>query len=439
MGKANRKHRAAKRVSQSDADLWVAQGVPVDREPSAGEIGNAIMAAAMQSAQGGVGGKTARGDSGIAKRFGVLFAGAGALTGEVGYGTQLAGQRIIGRAFEYGWLPADIAQAAQRRTDAFVSGFLIDVIAGYVRPFAAGTVHETWHAQFGELGADVWWSESATHISQWAAKHMLTAEEAMTAVVEALALLLLLPKMELIRPLPGTARPQSDVPHHVDEKVLGRVRGLLAKAESTSFPEEAEALSAKAQELMTKYAVDRVLVDADTSAVDLPGARRIWLDTPYTDAKALLIDAVANANRSRAIFMSDWGFVTIVGDDADLDAVEVLSTSLLVQATRAMIGIDNNETRTDARTFRKAFLVAYATRIGERLAAATAATIAQSAAPERLLPVLASHQLAVDNAFETLFPQSRSRGITIRSAEGWDAGRAAADRARLDARRTLDK
>ncbi|MFE3753475.1 DUF2786 domain-containing protein [Nocardia tengchongensis] len=33
------------------------------------------------------------------------------------------------------------------------------------------------------------------------------------------------------------------------------VRGLLAKAESTSLPEEAEALSAKAQELMTKYAL----------------------------------------------------------------------------------------------------------------------------------------------------------------------------------------
>ncbi len=356
---------------------------------------------------------------------------------EVEHGTHLAGQHVIASVFRNGWMPSDIASAAQRRGDTFVLEFLTDVIAAYVRPFAPDTIDETWRAQLGELGAEVWWSDSASQLSQWATKHMLTSEEALTTVVEALALLLLLPKLELIRPLPGAARPQS-VAHHVDEKVLGRVRGLLAKAESTSFPEEAEALSAKAQELMTKYALDRVSVDTDTSVVDLPGARRIWLDTPYTDAKALLIDAVANANRSRAIFLAEWGFVTIVGDESDLDAVGLLSTSLLVQATRAMIAIDIPESGTDARTFRKAFLVAYATRIGERLAAATAATIAQSTAPERLLPVLASHQLAVDNAFDTLFPQSRSRGITIRSAEGWDAGRAAADRARLDSRRGLE-
>lgn len=185
---------------------------------------------------------------------------------------------------------------------------------------------------------------------------------------------------------------------------------------------------------MTKYALDRVLVDADALVPDLPGARRIWLETPYVDAKALLINVVTNANRSRAIFASAWGFVTIVGDEGDLDAVELLSTSLLVQATRAMIASGNKETRSDearSRDFRKAFLVAYATRIGERLEAATAATIAESAEPERLLPVLASHQVAVDTAVDTLFPQARNRGIAIRSAEGWDEGRAAADRARF--------
>ncbi|MGW4533670.1 hypothetical protein ACWEOI_22255 [Nocardia sp. NPDC004340] len=169
--------------------------------------------------------------------------------------------------------------------------------------------------------------------------------------------------------------------------------------------------------------------------------RRIWLDTPYVDAKALLVDVVAKGNRSRAIVASEWGFVTIVGDDADLEAIELLTTSLLVQATRAMIasGQDTPDDGARSRIFRKSFLVAYATRIGERLAAATAATIAESPDSERLLPVLASHQLAVDAAFDALFPQARNRGITIRSAEGWDAGRAAADRAQLDARRPIGR
>ncbi|MGW4533705.1 DUF2786 domain-containing protein [Nocardia sp. NPDC004340] len=440
MGKPNRKHRAAKqRARQGGAEFWPAAG---GEPPTSEEIGNAVLAAAMASARIGAGSKTPRGDSVIAARFAEQTAARELPAPDLGYGVHLAGRHIIKRVFQHGWLPGDVQQAAQRRVDDFAVSFLVDVMADYVRPFAPATMDETWVEQIRAIEADTWWSDSEPHFGQWAAKHMLTVAEAVTTVVEALALLLLLPELELIRPLPGTARPRGSVHHHVDEKVLGRVRGLLAKAESTSFPEEAETLSAKAQELMTKYALDRVLVDADASVPDLPGARRIWLETPYVDAKALLVNVVAGANRSRAIVASAWGFVTIVGDEADLEAIELLTTSLLVQATRAMIASGNQETRGDearSRMFRKSFLVAYAARIGERLAAATAATIAESPEPERLLPVLASHQVAVDRAFDTLFPQARNRGITIRSAEGWEAGRAAADRARLDGQRRTDR
>lgn len=439
MGKPNRKHREAKqRAQQGGTDFWSARG---DEPPTAAEIADAITGIAMKSAQSGARGKTPQPDAAIARLFADHLAGHERLAALADEAMHLAGQHVVGRVFRNGWLPADIAEAARRRVDPFAASFLIDVIAAYMRPFAPDTVDETWLDQLLELGTQVWWSDSQPHLSQWATKQMLTQAEALTSGIEALALLILLPKLELIRQLPGSAR-RSEAHHHVDEKVLGRVRGLLAKAESTSFPEEAEALSAKAQELMTKYALDRVLVEADTAVPDLPGARRIWLDTPYVDAKALLIDVVAAANRCRGIFASAWGFMTIVGDEADLDAVELLSTSLLVQATRAMIATGNKQTRSDearSRTFRKSFLIAYATRIGERLAAANQASIAESAEPERLLPVLASHQIAVDTAFDTLFPQARNRSVAIRSAEGWDAGRAAADRARLDSRRSLDK
>ncbi|MFE6858304.1 DUF2786 domain-containing protein [Nocardia sp. NPDC057668] len=437
MAKPNRKHRAAKLAArQGGAEFWAILNGGADRPPTAQEIGNALVEVALQTVRLGNSGAV------FARTFGAQLAGEEQLAAEIAHGAGLAGQRVIAAVFENGWLPADVWEAARRRVDEFATGLLLDSMAAYIEPFARESVDETWLAQLEDIGARTWWSREEPHFEQWATRQMLTREEALTTVVEALALLVGLPKMERIRALPGKARPRTETPHHIDEKALSRVRGLLAKAESTSFPEEAEALSAKAQELMTKYALDRVLVEADAAAPDLPGARRIWLDTPYVDAKALLIDVVATANRCRAIFASDWGFVTIVGDDADLDAVELLSTSLLVQATRAMIASGNKESRSEearSRAFRKAFLVSYATRIGERLAAATAATIAESAAPERLLPVLASHEIAVNAAFEALFPRSRSRGIAIRSAEGWDAGRAAADRARLDSRRPIDK
>ncbi|MFI9505594.1 DUF2786 domain-containing protein [Nocardia sp. NPDC052566] len=383
-----------------------------------------------------------QGRKNAAGRCAIDLVGRDPLRREVEHGALMAGQYVILRVFQNGWLPGDVHQAALRNVDEFAVAFLTDVIASYVQPFAATSIDETWRAQLNELEATVWWSESEPHLGQYAAKQLLTPVEAVTTVIEALALLIRLPQLELIRPLPGTARPRAATHHAVDEKVLSRVRGLLAKAESTSFPEEAEALSAKAQELMTKYALDRVLIDADTSVPDLPGARRIWLDTPYVDAKALLVDVVSTANRCRAIFASAWGFMTVVGDESDLDAVELLTTSLLVQATRAMIATGNQRARTAdsrSRSYRKSFLIAYATRIGERLAEANTTTIAESPDSARLLPVLASHQLKVDEAFDTLFPQARNRSISIANANGWDAGRAAADRAHLQARRAVGK
>jgi hypothetical protein len=390
------------------------------------QIADAIITVAVASAQG---------NSAVVRRFLGQLAGSGPLPYEQAHGAQLASQQVIARVFQHGWLPMDIHQAARRRVDEFAVGYLTDVMAAYIQPFTPESVDETWRAQIEALGAVTWWSGSDPHLLQWANERLLTNAEALSAVIEALALLIQLPKLELIRPLPGTARAHPSAHHGVDEKMLGRVRGLLAKAESTSFPEEAETLSAKAQELMTKHALDRVLVDTDTSAPDLPGARRIWLDTPYVEAKALLVEVVTRANRCRAIFVAAWEFMTVVGDDGDLDAVELLTTSLLVQATRTMIATGNQTARGDqsrSRAFRKAFLTAYATRIGERLVAANECTIAESADAARLLPVLASHQRTVDEAFDTLFPAVRGRGITIRSAEGWEAGLEAADRVRFE-------
>ncbi|SEF35622.1 Protein of unknown function [Amycolatopsis pretoriensis] len=314
-------------------------------------------------------------------------------------GARLAGHQVISRVARSGWLPDDLDQAARRRVDEFARSFALDTLAAH------------------DQGAARWWTDSEPHLTQWAAKHILTPAEALTSVIEALGFLMTLP---VLTP-PGTAAPAR---HTVDEKKLSRVRALLAKAESSSFPEEAEALSAKAQELMTRHALDRVLVEA---VPDVPASRRIWLDTPYVDAKSLLVHVVAKANRCRAVFDPRWDFVTVVGDEDDLDAVALLTTSLLVQATRAMIADPAGRDR----AFRKSFLVSYATRVGERLDRAAEAAIAESPAPDRLLPALASHDLAVESAFTTLFPSVVSKSVTVRSAEGWDAGREAADRARL--------
>jgi len=372
------------------------------RPRTAEEFGDALLAAAYEVARGvrGAAGKSAK-----------RLATGLDLPAEAAEGAHRAGQHLIARVCRNGWLPEDLDQAARRRVDEFARSFVLDTSAAYAEQFT------DWRDQLDEVGAVRWWTESEPHLTQWAAKHILTSAEALTSVIEALGFLLTLPALTP----PGTAAPAR---HTVDEKKLSRVRALLAKAESSSFPEEAEALSAKAQELMTRHALDRVLVEAGP---ELPASRRIWLDTPYTDAKSLLVHVVAKANRCRAVYDSRWDFVTVVGDEDDLDAVALLTTSLLVQATRAMIADPAGRDR----AFRKSFLVSYATRVGERLDQAAEATIAESPDPDRLLPVLASHDLAVESAFTTLFPAVVSKSVTVRSHEGWHAGRSAADRARL--------
>ncbi|MEU7791423.1 DUF2786 domain-containing protein [Amycolatopsis sp. NPDC049159] len=347
------------------------------------------------------------------------------LPAEVAEGAHLAGQQVIARVCRGGWLPEDLDQAARRHVDEFARSFVLDALAAHVEQFASATVHPRWREQLEDVGAVRWWPDP--HLTHWAAKHILTPAEALTTVIEALGFLLTLPPVTLVLPVPGTATPERPAHHAVDEKKLGRVRALLAKAESSSFPDEAEALSAKAQELMTRYALDRVLVEAGEAAPELPAARRIWLDTPYVDAKSLLVHVVSKADRCRAVFDPRWGFVTVVGDEADLDSVELMTTSLLVQATRAMIADPAGR----SRAFRKSFLVSYATRIGERLDQAAEATIAEAPDRDRLLPVLASHELKVESAFSTRFPEVVHKSVTVRSHEGWGAGREAADRARL--------
>jgi hypothetical protein len=228
----------------------------------------------------------------------------------------------------------------------------------------------------------------------------------------------------------------------VDQKILARVRALLAKAESTTFPEEAEALSAKAQELMSRYSLERIVVESAASGDDPhpAAARRMWLESPYMAAKALLVGAVAEANRCRSVLSEKLGFTTVLGDEVDLEIVELLSTSLLVQATRAMVSAGSQTTRTGrsrTRSYRQSFLIAYATRIGERLSAARDVGAAAVTDQSQLLPVLAARERVVDKLFEEMFPQSVSRSFSVGNAAGWHAGRAAADLAVLDTRRAV--
>jgi len=359
---------------------------------------------------------------------------------------------LVTAAWERGWSPEDLHQLARRRLDAVSVSFLVDAVAEESQRYAAVTVAPRWREDLKQLGAVVWWKPDQTggHLQQWALRHETDLAEALTTLIEVLALLLALPVLPRIVPPPGSAPAVARPGRGVDQKMLARVRALLAKAESTTFPEEAEALSVKAQELMSRYALERIVREspgagapqgrAGGADLEPAAARRLWLDNPYVAAKAMLVGVVAEANRCRAVLSEKIGFTTVLGDEVDLEIVELLSTSLLVQATRAMVSAGSQTTRSGrsrTRSYRQSFLLAYATRIGERLRTARDAGAAAVADAAQLLPVLAARERTVDELFESMFPQPVSRSFSVGNAAGWNAGRAAADLAVLDTRRAV--
>ncbi|MGH3468484.1 MAG: DUF2786 domain-containing protein [Thermocrispum sp.] len=356
----------------------------------------------------------------------------------LGIAAAIALATVIGNLWRAGWLPADVWEITRRRTDAAATNLVIDSIAADTAQHAPATVHERWAAQVRQLDATVWWDHDRPHLGQWSERHGISVKQALITTITLLAELGALPVLPQIHPPPGTTTQRATASAAgVDQKILARVRGLLAKAESTQYPDEADALSAKAQELMNRHAFERALLDADTRQQQTATSTRLWLDSPYVEAKSHLVAAIAKSNRCKSVFYPQFGFVALVGEQLDLEITELLATSLLVQATRAMVAEGSHTTyagTSRTRSFRRSFLISYAVRIGERLT--DASTRAHDPVEDaRLLPVLADRSRAVDETFQAMFSSTVQKSVSASNGAGWHAGRTAADRADINIER----
>lgn len=380
--------------------------------------------------------------------------------------------QLVRETWARGWQPADLHRAFARHQEPFLAKVLGDVVAVEVGRHAASTVDDRWHAQLEEMSARIWWDPGTDPLTARAARAKDGWEGVRRAVTVLGPSLRLLSPLELLGPLPGEATSRGGVDVDPDQKLLTKVRMMLAKAESTPFEEEADAFTAAAQKLMARHSIDRAMLDdaeRATRRVGGPSAIRLGIDRPYEAAKFSLLAAVARANRCHAIWHQGLGFGTVVGFEVDLRAVELLQASLLVQATSSMRAQGSRTNRfgeSRTRSFRRSFLTGFAHRIGERLATATqeeavemageldgashigtgqdsasrTATGQGGASPTgtELVRVLADREEAVEEAVAERFPRLRSmRSRAAIDPEGWHSGRAAAERAQLGVRGRL--
>ncbi len=337
-----------------------------------------------------------------------------------------------------GWQPAELVRVARRHLGGAHVEVLKDLVATQRTQYATATVAEAWDAQLDAVGARVWWQPAEDYWSVSAARAGLDEAMVHRMAVEVLHRVSSLPDVGVIAAIPGEGRRGSLAPRMVDQsadlRMRDKVRALLSKAESTEFVEEAESLTAKAQELMARYSIDYALLAATTDARDRPVAIRVGLDNPYEEAKATLLQRVAEVNSCRAAWTKEFGFTTLVGYAADLASVEMLYTSLLVQATTAMMS-HRGDRRSRTPSFRRSFLFAFAQRIGERLQAATdhAGQAVDAEAKGALVPVMAAKRASVDAAAAAILGETDRRMIGPTNQLGWVSGRTAADLARLSA------
>jgi len=166
---------------------------------------------------------------------------------------------------------------------------------------------------------------------------------------------------------------------------------------------------------------------------------RVPIDAPYADVKALLLQIVAGNSRCRASFMPSIGMSRIVGFPDDVAAVEMLFTSLLVQAQSALAAAAKRSaagSRARSQPYRSAFLIAFANRIGDRMREINEAVLAEVVAEQgsSFLPMLRSQSDAIDDFMAEQFGEMTSAPVRGGyDAAGWASGEVAADNARLNA------
>jgi len=220
----------------------------------------------------------------------------------------------------------------------------------------------------------------------------------------------------------------------VQNDLLDRVRKLLAKAEDEGCtPHEAEALTAKAAELMARYGIDRALLGAVRPDTDRPADRVFELDNPWAGIKAHLLAGLASALRCQCILLNrrqPGSRVHVFGYLSDLERADILFTSLLVQMARALALEPVPVYGGRAKAWRRSWMLGYCSAVVARVRAAEEAAVAAASSsadaganghgPSAAV-VLADRAVTVRRHAEQAYPRTRKTRVTY-SGNGYQAG-----------------
>jgi len=221
--------------------------------------------------------------------------------------------------------------------------------------------------------------------------------------------------------------------------LLDRVRKLLAKAEDEGVtPHEAEALTAKAAELMARHGIDRAILGHLQPGTDKPIDRVFTIDRPWADVKAYLLSHLATSLRCEVIEIDAPGGsrrLHVFGYASAIDRASILYSSLLVQMSRALAVQHVPAGLTSVRGWRRSWMLGYATtatalvRDAEQRAAREAGDLPLSGPSTAL--ILADRTAIVRRLADDAYPATRPTRVTC-AHDGYADGYAQGQRADID-------
>jgi hypothetical protein len=214
------------------------------------------------------------------------------------------------------------------------------------------------------------------------------------------------------------------------DPLLARVRKLLAKAEDAGVTAaEAQALTAKAAELMAKYGIDRALLAAERPETDRPADRVIDVGNPWARVQAHLLCGLASALRCQCVILPRSGpgsRIHMFGFSSDLERTDVLYTSLLVQMWQGLTAAEVPAWSRSPRAWRRSWLLGFAAAVVTRVRAAEQDATSRATAPEarsgsQTALVLADRALVIRRNIDRTYPVTRKSQVTY-SGSGYGAG-----------------
>lgn len=220
-----------------------------------------------------------------------------------------------------------------------------------------------------------------------------------------------------------------------------KIRALLAQAEGTDNEHEAEAYSAKAEQLMLRWGIDVANLARDpkrpaeeivTEWIHLKG----WFAPAHLYFAALVADGLGNLRTYRMRWYKHTAdSIALVGFESDVRRAQMLIASLQLQAQTALRAWwkDAPErwwmTRMQAVHAKRQFLISFATVVKNRLTAQRTKLVAEAGTSTEL--AVRDRKSLVDQFLDESLTLRQHRGRIQGSWYGADEGARAGSQAQL--------